>query len=704
MKKGIALLCALALMLTAVGCSEKEAESLANDVAAAAESAVSEAAESIAAEIETAVAESGLDSYLLGADHVIVLSSTENSDGTWTHKATVDGEEVTEYDYTWNCDLSEDHEDVKNAPAEFFTGTEPAENAGPVYIAHDIYYYPEIPEDQFKLVNYDGEEEWAVYYPETSKYKDFIFGTLPSGKTIGGSSQASVPTQMMHSAEDAATNAKLHITEPGTYAISGTWHGQIWIDLGDQDDTFTDENAKVSVILNGADVTCTVAPALVFYSCYECDNGWEDRETYTREVDTANAGANVILADGSVNNFSGCNIFRMLKTKLKDEEDTSEVPTQKKVRKTDAAFYSYRTMNIDGGEEGTGVLNVTSSFEGLDSELHLTVNGGNVNIWSQDDGINCNEDGVSVVTVNGGSVHIMAGLGSEGDGVDSNGFLVINGGTVVAMANPASDSGLDSDCGSYVNGGTVLALGSTMDWAEADDSNTAKSVTMNLRFAGRQDADEAIIVTDTDGKVVFAYDPDKDEVASGNTRYYQGAVVSSENFKVGKEYQVYVGGDVTGTETAGMYDVATVTGFTDEAIRQGYSGQDGFGFGGGKPGDFDPSQMGDFDPSKMGEGGERPEMPEGQTPPDGKQMPENGQKPDGKGGDGQTPPEMPSDFDPKNFDPSKTGDGQTPPEMPDGFGGFGEGETVAAEDLTITFLMEDSVNNFSGVQDYLPEK
>jgi len=76
----------------------------------------------------------------------------------------------------------------------------------------------------------------------------------------------------------------------------------------------------------------------------------------------------------------------------------------------------------------------------------------------------------------------------------------------------------------------------------------------------------------------------------------------------------------------------------------------------------------------------------------------------GKGGDGQTPPEMPDGFDPKNFDPSKMGDGQTPPEMPDGFGGSSEGETVAAEDLTITFLMEDSVNNFSGVQDYLPEK
>ena len=62
-------------------------------------------------------------------------------------------------------------------------------------------------------------------------------------------------------------------------------------------------------------------------------------------------------------------------------------------------------MNVTGGAEGSGVLNITSTFEGLDTELHLTVNGGNINIFSQDDGINVNEDGVSVLTVNGGPSH-----------------------------------------------------------------------------------------------------------------------------------------------------------------------------------------------------------------------------------------------------------------------------------------------------------
>ena len=534
--------------------------------------------------------------------HVIRLASSENADGTYDHFAVLDGQAVAEYDYVWHADPSLVHDEVKNAPAEYYTGDQPGDEA--VYIAHDIYYYPELDPDAFVKVNYDGEQEWAYYYTAQG-YEDYIFATLP---VTGGD----VPTEMMHSAEDAYENAVLHITRAGTYQLEGEWHGQIWIDLGDPDDTFADESARVTLILNGVDVTCTVAPALVFYSVYECDNTWEEQSAWSHTVDTSDAGANVILADGAVNNFSGTNVYRMLQAKYKSSDSSSaqSVAVQKKQRKTDGAFYSYVSMNVDGQSAGTGVLNITSGFEGLDTELHLSLNGGNVNIYSQDDGINVNEDGVSVVAVNGGSLHILAGLGSEGDGIDSNGFLVINGGTVVSMANPNADSGLDSDCGSYVNGGTVLALGSTMDWAEADDSNDAGQVTMNLQFSQSQSADEAIILTDTDGNVLFAYDPDQDEMAGSNARWYRGAVISCPALEVGQRYFVYVGGDVYGDETAGIYDAATVTGFTADAKQQCYTGTDvGFGGpGGGRPGGG-PMDEG-FDPSQM----ERPWTTENRTP------------------------------------------------------------------------------------------
>lgn len=66
----------------------------------------------------------------------------------------------------------------------------------------------------------------------------------------------------------------------------------------------------------------------------------------------------------------------------------------------------------------------------------MTINGGTINIESQNDGINTNEDNVSVTTINGGELYIDAGLGAEGDGIDSNGWLVINVGAFLPAPTP----------------------------------------------------------------------------------------------------------------------------------------------------------------------------------------------------------------------------------------------------------------------------
>lgn len=364
-------------------------------------------------------------------------------------EASLDGVSAETFDYTWHCDPSVSHDEVKDAPAEYHTGTKPETDAA-IFIDNDLPYYPQLPEDGFKKINYDGETEWAYYYTD-GEHNDFIFATLPN---LGG-----FPSQMMHSEQEASENKVLHITEPGTYILEGKWNGQILVDLGDKDETFTDENAKITVILNGADINCTVAPGIVFYSAYECDNTWEDRDEHTAQADTSAAGVNVIIADGTENTVNGTNVFRMLKTKYKDEDSTEAIKVQKKMRKTDAAFYSYVTFNITGEKENTGKLEVTSGFEGMDSELHLSVNGGNITINSRDDGMNVNEDNVSVISFNGGTVTLNAGLGAEGDGVDSNGFIVVNGGTVNVNNVTPPDSALDSEDGITYNSGKIIIDG-----------------------------------------------------------------------------------------------------------------------------------------------------------------------------------------------------------------------------------------------------
>ena len=75
-----------------------------------------------------------------------------------------------------------------------------------------------------------------------------------------------------HTAEEAAAHTVVHITQPGTYVLSGTLSaGQIAVDLGE--DAKTDPSAVVTLYLNGVDITCTVAPAVIFYRVYECDTG-----------------------------------------------------------------------------------------------------------------------------------------------------------------------------------------------------------------------------------------------------------------------------------------------------------------------------------------------------------------------------------------------------------------------------------------------
>ena len=412
-----------------------------------------------------------------------------------------------------------------------------------------------------------------IYYED----RDFYESGNPYGE--GGDADK-------HTAEEAAAHTVVNITKPGSYRITGKLSaGQIRVDLGE--DAYEDETAVVELILDNADITCTVAPAILFLNVYECDGDW-DKDTAKAEVDTSKAGANLIL-EGE-NTVNGSYVARI----YKDKEG------EKKLWKQDGAIYSYMSMNV----YGPGVLDLNAENEGMDTELHLTVNGGDIVIRSGNDGINTNEDDVSVTTINGGNLHIMAGLGAEGDGIDSNGYLVINGGTVISAAHPASDAGLDSTCGSFIHGGTVVALGASMDWAESDSGQ----VTMNLQFAHDRKPTDAIRITGDDGTEVFVYDPAADDAVGEDARRYSGAIISCPAFKQGDTYFVYAGGEqmmYTGT------DVMRHPGGKPDGVPPE-------GFGGQVPADADRKPPKGFEgpPPKgetPGQPGDRPEGP----PPDG---------------------------------------------------------------------------------------
>lgn len=166
---------------------------------------------------------------------------------------------------------------------------------------------------------------------------DIVYYESGQGSDYGEGAEADE-----HDAKEAQAHTVVTIRSAGTYRLSGSLsQGQIAIDLGD--DAEDDPDAVVTLILDGVDVTCTVAPALIFYNVYECGSS----------------------------------------------DETA----------------------------GDGVLNITGDNEGLDTELHLTINGGVINIDAANDGINTNEDNVSVTTINGGSV---VALGNMFDAISSD--------------------------------------------------------------------------------------------------------------------------------------------------------------------------------------------------------------------------------------------------------------------------------------------
>ncbi len=423
-------------------------------------------------------------------------------------------------DYVWH--VSPDHD------GEYWTygGTEYDEDdvlssvtsTDGVYIARDVRYVPgylEFSSSQTATKangtsEGDSDTLYVAYYDESiaGSANKYILAALPSamGAAMGGGTPGgpgggmdggrggpggamtpaavtdfnSIVEAMTHSESEAYSNPVLHITRPGTYRLKGTWHGQIWVDIPDKSvnssiKTKKDPEAKVALILDGIEVSCDVAPALVFKKVYEATNdigldsetavstsdAWKTlaSELYDHDEGDIFAGALVVIASGSTNTLSGTNVARLNELTINEDDGYSAthvgtyVKAQEKMYKLDAAFHSRMTMMI-GLEDGasSGTLNIISDYEGLDSEMHMLIDSGTINVTADDDGINVNEDNVSIFDMEDGNLTIQS---SGGDGIDSNGYVVINGGTLTIAAgssrqNSAGESGIDADKSVYI--------------------------------------------------------------------------------------------------------------------------------------------------------------------------------------------------------------------------------------------------------------
>lgn len=400
-------------------------------------------------------------------------------------------------------------------------------------------------------------------------------------------------------------NNTVTITDENVYYVTGSLSdGQLVVDA---------ENAKVQIVLDSAEISNASSAAIyvkkakkVFITLADgtkssLSNNGDFINTEDEKIDGAVYSKDdlVINGTGSVDISTDYGHTIVCNDILKITNGTLNLLSAKKaIKANDSVRIANAQINIEAGKQGihcdeavyirSGDINISKSFEGIEGKT-ITIDGGNINITSDDDGFNAtgadsgtsdntsennspfDYDENSQIYINGGNITIYAG----GDGIDSNGDLTVNDGNVIVYGPENDGNGaLDFGGTGTINGGTVIALGmSGMAVGFSENSEQcAMLVNVENKFSGN------ILLTDSRGNEI---------ISAENSGTYNSVVISSPDIKQGESYTLKTGTDATEIE------------MTDKVYSNASSDFGGKGHGdmNGKPMDGNPPD-GDFPNNK----------------------------------------------------------------------------------------------------------
>ncbi len=176
------------------------------------------------------------------------------------------------------------------------------------------------------------------------------------------------------------------------------------------------------------------------------------------------------------------------------------------------------TTTKDTTTKDTTTKATTGESESLDEQHMKGGNGGFGGMGSQMGG-----QSTGILTINGGNVYVNA----DGDGLDCNGSVTMTGGTVIVEGPTNSANGsLDYDGSFTVSGGTLLAVGASgMAQGPTSDSTICGIITN----ATTQNTSGTLKILDSNDSVVFEYE---------FTKNVQNIVFCSETLKENVEYSI----------------------------------------------------------------------------------------------------------------------------------------------------------------------
>ena len=354
----------------------------------------------------------------------------------------------------------------------------------------------------------------------------------------------------------------------------------------------------------------------------------------TAQNDTIQSSSVIRISDGTINAYSGSDLEYNpeSETSQKGLRADSDIIIEKgslKIASIDDAINSKTSVSISGGEisltsgddaihaDGKitisdGTVIIPKSNEGMEAG-EIYISGGNIDISSEDDGINiANTD--SILEISGGYTHIAA----NGDGIDSNGQISILGGvTLISGPEKPGNGSFDYATRATVSGGVLIALGSGgMDQNFTESQNQGAIL---YSFKQAKKASTPFALCDEDDKVIVSFTPDK---------AYSSALITAPEIKENGSYKIVTDMTVIDADINGFVHNGKGKGGTvEETIKMtsslyGEGNMPAGGFPQGKPdGNFRPEDMpSDFNPENMPE---RPEDGPGNTPDFRGEIPEN---------------------------------------------------------------------------------
>ena len=206
----------------------------------------------------------------------------------------------------------------------------------------------------------------------------------------------------------------------------------------------------------------------------------------------------------------------------------------------DDALHADSTLTVTGGS-----IVIGNAQEGMEAP-QISIEGGEVDITCDNDGLNANGDGGASLSIRGGSLNICC----QGDGLDSNGDVLISGGEICVSAQPsdgnsAMDYAAEHGSSALIHGGSLIACGFGGMAERFDAASEQFSILFHLEEIAPGGTE--LRLTDSEGTELLRYIPAQD---------YNAVLLSCAELREGERYTLYAGEEkcsVTLTERSTVY-------------------------------------------------------------------------------------------------------------------------------------------------------